>query len=74
MSRGAIFHSETSKALLVIGYHLGALVTLIKRTFFDHSVYNWWNWIIVIPINIFLAEIWPIYWLLLRPLMGFLFG
>ena len=41
-----------------------------KLTFFDGYTYTWWNWIIVVPINGFLAEIWPIYWLLLRPLMG----
>lgn len=44
-------------------WQLGSIPTLIYLMLF-HSNYNWWNWIILIPINLFLAEIWPIYWLL----------
>lgn len=36
----------------------------------DWPKLNWWNWIIIIPIDFFLGEIWPIYWLILRPLFG----
>jgi hypothetical protein len=43
--------------------------TFIYLSFFDGYVYTWWNWLIVVPINIFLGTIWPIYWLLLRPLI-----
>lgn len=50
-------------------YQLGALATLVKLTFFDGYVYNWWNWIIALPVNLFLSEIWPLYWLIIRPLM-----
>jgi len=31
---------------------------------------NWWNWIIIFPVNQFLSQIWPIYWLVLRPMFG----
>lgn len=44
-------------------WQLGSIPTLIYLMFFKSS-YNWWNWIILIPINLFLAEIWPIYWFL----------
>jgi hypothetical protein len=51
-------------------YEVAALVTFAFLTFFDGYTYTFWNWIFVIPINIFLSQIWPIYWLILRPLMG----
>ena len=44
---------------------IGDLATFVYLTFFNGYVYTWWNWIIVIPINIFLASIWPLYWPLL---------
>ena len=31
--------------------------------FFDTN-YNWWNWIVLIPLNFIVAEFWPIYWLI----------
>jgi hypothetical protein len=55
---------------LIAVYWIGNLATFAKLTFFDGYVYNWWNWIIAIAINEFLAMIWPIYWLILRPLFG----
>lgn len=51
-------------------YWIGHIATFRKLTFFDDYTYNWWNWIIVIAINEFLAMIWPLYWLILRPLFG----
>lgn len=47
-------------------YFGGQLWTFIFLTFFDDYRYTWWNWIIVVPLNIALATIWPIYWLFLR--------
>lgn len=44
-------------------WQIGSIPTLIYLMFFNTN-YNWWNWIIMIPINFFLAEIWPIYWIL----------
>ncbi|MBX3596019.1 MAG: hypothetical protein KF874_00470 [Rhizobiaceae bacterium] len=44
----------------------GDVATFIYLTFFDGFTYNWWNWLFVIPINIFLSTIWPIYWAILH--------
>ena len=55
---------------LFYGWQSASLATFVYLTFFDGYNYNWWNWIIAIPINLFLSEIWPIYWLILRPLFG----
>jgi hypothetical protein len=55
---------------LLFAYQIASIATLVFLTFFDAYVYNWWNWLIAIPVNIFLSEIWPIYWLILRPLFG----
>jgi hypothetical protein len=48
-------------------YVVGDVATFIYLVFFDDYRYTWWNWLIVVPINFFLAQIWPLYWLLLRP-------
>ena len=48
----------------------GSILTFAFLTFFDHHSYTWWNWLIVVPLNAFLAEIWPIYWVILRPVFG----
>lgn len=47
-------------------YSVGWIATFIFLTFFDGYVYNAWNWLIAIPVNAFLASIWPIYWALLH--------
>ena len=51
---------------LMIAYQLCSIATFIFLTFFDDYRYNAWNWIVAIPVNMFLAEIWPIYWLILN--------
>jgi len=48
----------------ILLWQLPALATFIYLTFYDGYIYNSWNWIIAIPINMFLAEIYPMYWLL----------
>jgi hypothetical protein len=55
---------------LLFAYQIVSLGTFIFLTFFDGYSYNAWNWLIAIPVNIFLGEIWPIYWLILNPLVG----
>lgn len=57
------------KVLLSL-YFMGNALTFIYLTFFDGYIYNAWNWLIAIPVNFFLSQIWPIYWLLLRPIFG----
>jgi hypothetical protein len=54
----------------VLAYELGALVTFIKLTFFDGYIYNAWNWIVTLPINMFLSQMWPLYWMVLRSIFG----
>lgn len=51
-------------------YALANIATFLYLTFFDGYVYNSWNWLIAIPVNAFLSLIWPVYWLVLRPLLG----
>ena len=62
--------SGVLKLLLLIVWQVGSLVTFAKLTFFDGYIYNWYNWIIALPVNLFLGEIWPIYWAVLRPISG----
>ena len=51
-------------------YQTISLATLVFLLFFDGFVYTWWNWIVAVPTSLFLSEIWPIYWLIIRPLFG----
>jgi hypothetical protein len=53
-----------------VGYEIASWATFAKLTFFDGYVYTWWNWLIAWPVNIFLGQIWPIYWLILQPIFG----
>ena len=62
--------SDRTKLALLMIWQLISIATFVKLTFFDGYAYNWWNWIIAISVNLFLAEIWPIYWLILRPIFG----
>lgn len=56
--------------LLLVGYQIASIATFIKLMWFDGWDYNWWNWILALAVNGFLSEIWPIYWLILRPIFG----
>ncbi|MBX3580109.1 MAG: hypothetical protein KF723_23140 [Rhizobiaceae bacterium] len=47
-------------------YGLIGIGTFVYLTFFDGYIYNAWNWLIAIPVNLFLSAIWPIYWLILH--------
>lgn len=44
--------------------------TFLVLMFEDWPRLTWWNWIIIVPVNQFLSQIWPIYWPILRPLLG----
>lgn len=61
---------ERDAILLLAAYQVGSVATLIILLFFGGVRWTWWNWIIVIPASIFQAEIWPLYWLIIRPLFG----
>lgn len=56
--------------IAIIVWQLGALATFVYLTLFDDYEYTWWNWVIAVPVNIIMGEIWPIYWAILRPLLG----
>lgn len=47
-------------------YGIGFVGTFVYLTFFDGYVYNAWNWLIAIPVNVFLSGIFPIYWAVLH--------
>lgn len=51
--------------LAFFGYVIGDIATFIYLTFFNDYQYTALNWLIVVPINLFLGTIWPIYWALL---------
>jgi hypothetical protein len=55
---------------LLYKYIAGNVATFIKLIFFYGYSYNTWNWLVAVPANEFLAAIWPIYWSILRPVMG----
>lgn len=55
---------------LVAAYIAGDLATMVYLMFFDGYTYNAWNWLIAIPVDIILGSIWPIYWAVLRPILG----
>ncbi len=55
---------------LGIAWAVGNAATFIWLTFFDGYSYTAWNWIVAVPVNFILAAMWPIYWAILRPLMG----
>lgn len=55
--------------LLMPIWMVGNIGTFVFLTFFDGYDYSWWNWIIAIAVNEFLAMIWPVYWGLLHWVM-----
>lgn len=61
------------KTALLLLYQLGAIATFVYLAWFD-AAYTWWNWILIIPISLFLAEIWPFYWLVIVPLSRYVVG
>ncbi|GAB2494124.1 hypothetical protein [Arenimonas alkanexedens] len=58
------------KNILWVAFWVADFATFVYLTFLDGTDYNWWNWLLIVPINAFLATIWPIYWLILRPIFG----
>ena len=59
-----------AQRILLAAHLIASTATQIFLIFFDGYRYTAWNWLIAVPINLFLGEIWPIYWLILRPLLG----
>jgi hypothetical protein len=55
---------------VAILYEVASWATFAKLAFFDNYAYNAWNWIIAIPVDVFMGQIWPVYWLIIRPIFG----
>lgn len=47
-------------------WQIGAFATFLYLTLFDGYVYTAWNWLIAIPVNMLLGEMWPLYWAFIR--------
>ena len=56
--------------LLMLLWQLGLIATFGYLTYLDVISFNLWNWLILLPANAFLGEIWPIYWSSIRPIFG----
>ena len=62
--------SDRRTLALLWAYQAGSIATFAYLTIIDEMPHIWWRWAIAAACNVFLGEIWPIYWILLRPLMG----
>jgi hypothetical protein len=72
LARGVrLWRDDDNPLLFHAGWQLGGLATFIILTFFDGYDYTWWNWMIAIPVNLFIAELWPVFWFILRPVFGY---
>jgi len=47
-------------------YNIAGFATFAYLTAMDAADLNAWNWIVIIPVNIFLGTIWPLYWAILH--------
>jgi hypothetical protein len=65
-----LFRRESDPRGWLIGWQIGGITTFVWLLFFDGNQYNWWNWALIAPISLFLSEIWPLYWLIIRPIFG----
>lgn len=58
------------KQMFIAIYALGEIATTLWLLWRDVPNFNWWNWLIIVPVDLFMGAIWPIYWLILRPIFG----
>lgn len=56
--------------VLVAVYLTGDITTFVYLVVLDAADFNAWNWLIIVPVDLFLASIWPIYWAILVPIFG----
>lgn len=47
-------------------YQLAGLATFAYLTAQDAAYFNAWNWLVIVPVNMFLGTIWPAYWAVLH--------
>lgn len=58
------------EGVLIAVYLLGDIATFVYLIFSDAADFNAWNWLIIVPVDLFLASIWPVYWAILVPIFG----
>lgn len=51
----------TGKILMAL-FFLGSPATFIYLVVSDWDKFNAWNWVLIIPLDMALAAMWPIYW------------
>lgn len=54
------------KTAAIWAYVAGDVATFLFLIFVDAKL-TWWNWPVAAGLSAFLAQIWPIYWAILRP-------
>jgi len=64
--------SRFFSSVYVLAFEAIAIATFIYLMFFDGIQYNWWNWIVALPVNLFFSALWPVYWAIWRPLSALL--
>ncbi len=57
-------------AVAIFIYQIGAFATLGYLFWQDGAHLSWWKYPLLFALNCFIAEIWPVYWIILRPLFG----
>lgn len=57
-------------AILIWIYYAGLITTFIVLIREVPSHLAFWRWILLVPIDGFLSSIWPIYWVIIKPLFG----
>lgn len=58
------------EGVLLAVYLVGDIATFVYLIVSDAADFNAWNWLIIVPVDFFLASIWPIYWAILVPIFG----
>ena len=50
--------------LFLILFLFGDIATFLYLVISDWDKFNWWNWILIIPLDLVLATLWPMLWLM----------
>jgi hypothetical protein len=58
-----IFSTLMSHLFLIL-FLFGDIATFLYLVISDWDKFNWWNWILIIPLDLVLATLWPMFWLM----------
>jgi len=58
-----IFSTLMSHLFLIL-FLFGYIATFLYLVISDWDKFNWWNWILIIPLDLVLATLWPMFWLM----------